>query len=91
MTNTNKCIATLDPDTGNVFVLISSVGVQHRSPFIVIGFMWILVTNLSSMIHISNSSVEHTTTTQSRKRRLKNFRSPCFSNFSLPTDSLNFP
>ena len=30
----NKCIAMLDPQTGNVFVLISSVGVQRRDKFI---------------------------------------------------------
>ena len=29
-----KYIATLDPQTGNVFVLISSVGVQCRDAFI---------------------------------------------------------
>ena len=29
-----KCIAALDPQTGNIFVLISSVGVQHCDAFI---------------------------------------------------------
>ena len=29
VTNTNKCIEFLDPHTGKVFVLISSVGVHH--------------------------------------------------------------
>ena len=33
MTNTNKCIATLNPHTGNGFVLISSLGVQRHDAF----------------------------------------------------------
>ena len=30
----SKCIATLDPKTGNVFLLIPGVGVQRRDAFI---------------------------------------------------------
>ena len=32
--NSNICIATLDPQTGNVFVFISSVGFHRRDAFI---------------------------------------------------------
>ena len=34
VTNTNKCIVTLDPHTGNGFLLISSLGVQYHDAFI---------------------------------------------------------
>ena len=34
MINTNKLIATIDPQTGNVFVLMSSFGVHHCDVFI---------------------------------------------------------
>ena len=33
---THKCIAMLDPQTGNVFVLISSVGVQCHDAFFLV-------------------------------------------------------